>query len=161
MVVLYNQSPYSPVYTVSGIFGSTYRMLSNIRVAFCYMDKDMMRKILTTMVCPRLEYAAVVWFPHMKKLKTETRAQQKSGAQELSNGTLGLSNQPSGLQLLNNNGNVERSDCMRKKRVRDVNVVEYLKVVFGNRPKKTRNKVIEKDLRDVGLCREADRDCAA
>ena len=52
---------------ISGIFGSTYRMLSNIRVAFCYMDKDMMRKSLTTMVRPRLEYAAVVWSPHIKK----------------------------------------------------------------------------------------------
>ena len=43
-------------------------MLANIiRVAFHYMDKDMMKKILTSMICPRMEYAAVVWSPNAKK----------------------------------------------------------------------------------------------
>ena len=42
-------------------------MLANIRVAFHYMDKDMMKNILTSMIRPRLEYAAVVWSPHAKK----------------------------------------------------------------------------------------------
>ena len=45
------------------IFDSTFRILSNIRVAFHYMDKEMMNK----MVQPRFEYAAVAWSPHMKK----------------------------------------------------------------------------------------------
>ena len=31
------------------------------------MDKDMIRKILTSMIRPRLEFAAVVWSPHAKK----------------------------------------------------------------------------------------------
>ena len=52
---------------ISGITGSTYSLLSNIRVAFHHMDKDMMKKIMTAMVRPRLEYAVVVWSPHMKK----------------------------------------------------------------------------------------------
>ncbi|MPC68111.1 hypothetical protein E2C01_062304 [Portunus trituberculatus] len=30
-------------------------MLTNIRVAFQYVDKDMMKKIITSMICPRLE----------------------------------------------------------------------------------------------------------
>ena len=38
-------------------------MLSNIRVTFHYMDKEMMSK----MVQPMLEYSVVVWSPHMKK----------------------------------------------------------------------------------------------
>ena len=42
-------------------------MLANIRVAFHHMDKDMMKRILTSMIRPRLEYAAVVWSPHAKK----------------------------------------------------------------------------------------------
>ena len=42
-------------------------MLSNIRVAFHYMDKEMMNEIVTCMMWPRLEYAAVVWSPDMKK----------------------------------------------------------------------------------------------
>ena len=40
---------------INQLFGSTYRMLANIRVAFHYMNKDMMKKILTSMIRPRLE----------------------------------------------------------------------------------------------------------
>ena len=40
----------SPENHINRIFGSTYSMLINIRVAFTYMDKDMMRKIITTMI---------------------------------------------------------------------------------------------------------------
>ena len=39
-----------PEWHISQLFGSTY-ILTNIRVAFHYMDKDMMRKILTSMIC--------------------------------------------------------------------------------------------------------------
>ena len=60
------------------LFGSTYRMVTNIRVAFHYMDKDMMKKILTSMVLPKLEYAAVVWSPNAKKGYKETRKDPKS-----------------------------------------------------------------------------------
>ncbi|MPC29824.1 hypothetical protein E2C01_023075 [Portunus trituberculatus] len=34
-------------------------MLTNIRVAFQFMDKDMMKKIITSMIRPKLEYAAI------------------------------------------------------------------------------------------------------
>ena len=53
-------------------------MLANNRVAFHYMDKDMMKRILTSMIRPRLEYAAVVWSPHAKKGHKETRKDPKS-----------------------------------------------------------------------------------
>ena len=53
--------------------GSTHRMLTNIRVVFHYMDKDMMKKIISTMIRPRLEYAAVVWSPHKKKDVTKIK----------------------------------------------------------------------------------------
>ena len=49
------------------IFGSTYRTLTNIRVAFHYMDKDMMKKTLTSMIRARVEYSAVVWSPNANK----------------------------------------------------------------------------------------------
>ena len=42
-------------------------MLKNIRVAFHYMDTNMMRKIITTMIRPKMEYAAIVWSPYKKK----------------------------------------------------------------------------------------------
>ena len=61
------QDTLSPEWHISKLFGSTYRMLTNIRVAFYYMDKDMMRKSLTIMIHPRMEYAAVVWSPNVKK----------------------------------------------------------------------------------------------
>ena len=50
------QDTLTPERHISEIFGSTYRMLMNIRVAFHYMDKAMMKKIITTMIRPKLEY---------------------------------------------------------------------------------------------------------
>ena len=39
-------------------------ILRNIRMAFHFLDKDMMRKIITTMIRPKLEYAEVIWSTH-------------------------------------------------------------------------------------------------
>ena len=52
---------------VDGIFGDTFRMLRNIRIAFHFLDKNMMKKLLTTIIKPKLQYAEVIWFPHKKK----------------------------------------------------------------------------------------------
>ncbi len=52
---------------INQICRDTYNLVRNIRVAFTYMDKDMMRKLITTMIRPKLEYAEVVWSPHKKK----------------------------------------------------------------------------------------------
>ena len=41
--------------------------LSNIRMAFRFLDKDM-RKIIAAMIRPKLEYAEVIWSPD-KKIK--------------------------------------------------------------------------------------------
>ena len=68
----------SPEQHINGICGSTHRMLSNIRVAIHYMDKDMMKKIIATMILPRLEYAAVVWSPHKKKDVTKIERIQRA-----------------------------------------------------------------------------------
>ena len=38
------------------MFGDTFRMLRNIWMAFHFLDKDMMRKTITTMIRPKLEY---------------------------------------------------------------------------------------------------------
>ena len=37
-------------------------MLRNIQMALHFLDKDMMRKNITTMKRPKLEYAKVVWY---------------------------------------------------------------------------------------------------
>ena len=60
------QDNLSPQKHINGILGDTFRMLRNIRMAFHFLDKDMMRKITTTMIRPKLEYAEVIWSPHKK-----------------------------------------------------------------------------------------------
>ena len=42
-------------------------MLKRIKIAFSYMDMDMMRTLISSLIRPRMEYAAVVWSPHTKK----------------------------------------------------------------------------------------------
>ena len=56
------------------IFGDSFRMLRNIRMAFNFLDKDMMKKTINTMIRPRLEYAELIWSLHKKKhlLKLES-----------------------------------------------------------------------------------------
>ncbi len=61
------QDNLSPEKHINNIFGDAYGMLRNVRTAFNYMDKDTMRKILITMIRPKLEYAVVVWSAHKKK----------------------------------------------------------------------------------------------
>ena len=52
---------------INGIVKSTYALLANMKIAFTYIDEEMLRKILTSYIRPKLEYAAVVWSPHLKK----------------------------------------------------------------------------------------------
>ncbi len=61
------QDDLSPENHINHIFGGAYKMLRNVRTAFNYMDKDMMRKILTTMTRPKLKYEVTVWSPHKNK----------------------------------------------------------------------------------------------
>ena len=65
MVIQDNLSPEK--YILDRIFGDTFRMLRNIRMGFHFLYKDMMRKIITTMIRPKQEYAKVIWSPHKKK----------------------------------------------------------------------------------------------
>ena len=50
---------------------SAYALLANMKVAFTYGDEDTVKKILTSFIRPMLEYAAVVWSPHLKKYITK------------------------------------------------------------------------------------------
>ena len=49
------------------IFGDTFRMLRNIWIVFHFLDEDNMRKIITTMIRPKLEYTEIIWSLHKKK----------------------------------------------------------------------------------------------
>ena len=46
------QDNLSPQKHIDRIFGDTFRMLKNIRMGFYFLGKDMMRKIITTMIRP-------------------------------------------------------------------------------------------------------------
>ncbi len=61
------QDDLSPEKHIDTIFGNAYGMLWNIRMIFQLMNKDMMKKMLTTLIRPKLEYAEVVWSPYKKK----------------------------------------------------------------------------------------------
>ncbi|KAK7066908.1 hypothetical protein SK128_027447 [Halocaridina rubra] len=52
---------------INGIVRATYAFLSNVRVAFRHMDKEMFRNIYVTYMRPKLGYAAPFWNPHFKK----------------------------------------------------------------------------------------------
>ena len=49
---------------VSKFTGETYNLLRNIQLAFSDIDEDMIKKLITSMIRPRLEYAALLWSPH-------------------------------------------------------------------------------------------------
>lgn len=59
----------------------TMNLLRNIRIAFVYLDEEMMRKLIVTMNHPNLEYVALVWWPslekHIRKLERIQRAVTK------------------------------------------------------------------------------------
>ena len=61
------QDNLSPENYIDRTFGDTFKMLRNIWMTFHFLDKDMMRKILITMIRPKLEYAEVIWSPYKKK----------------------------------------------------------------------------------------------
>ena len=42
-------------------------LIANMKRAFLYVDEDMVKKIITAIIRPSLEYGAVVWSPHLKK----------------------------------------------------------------------------------------------
>ena len=49
---------------INKIVRETYSLLKNIRVAFHYLDEEMVKKLIVSLIRPRLEYAAIVWSPH-------------------------------------------------------------------------------------------------
>ena len=57
----------SPENHINKIVGEVYGMLNRIRIAFNYIDVEMLAKIIKVMIRPKLEYAVVVWAPHLKK----------------------------------------------------------------------------------------------
>merc|ERR1712035_47130 len=61
----------SPEKHINKITAETYNLLRNIREAFNYMDEEMIRKLITSLIRPGLEYAALLWSPNLKKTHKE------------------------------------------------------------------------------------------
>ena len=57
----------SPDKHINKITGDTYHLLRNIRMAFKYLDEEVINKLITSLIRPKLEYEAVIWSPHKKK----------------------------------------------------------------------------------------------
>ncbi len=55
-----------------------HNLQANVRVTFTYIDEEMVKKKITSFIRPTLEYAAVVWSPHLKKTHKEIREGTKS-----------------------------------------------------------------------------------
>lgn len=55
-----------------------YSSLVRLRLAFNYMDADMLRKILIYIIRPQLEYAAVVWSPYKVKDRNKLERVQRA-----------------------------------------------------------------------------------
>ena len=52
---------------INKITGEAMNLLRRVRMAFSYLDTEMMKKLISSMIRPRLEYAETVWSPHKKK----------------------------------------------------------------------------------------------
>merc|ERR1711917_20946 len=52
---------------IAGIIKRAYACWAKVKLAINYMDLKMARTIITQYIRPGLEYAAVVWNPHLKK----------------------------------------------------------------------------------------------
>ena len=50
----------SPEKHINKITGDTYQLLRNIRMAFKYLDEEMINKLITSLIRLKLEYAAVI-----------------------------------------------------------------------------------------------------
>ena len=61
------QDNLSPEGHINKIVGEGLAIVANIRATFTYLDVDIVKKIIESILRPKLEYAQVVWAPHLKK----------------------------------------------------------------------------------------------
>ena len=52
---------------INQITGQMHNLVANMKIAFTYVDTNMARKIITTFIRPKLEYASVAWNPWLQK----------------------------------------------------------------------------------------------
>ena len=52
---------------INRVVGEAMSLLRRVKMAFSYVDTDMIKTLISSMIRPRLEYAATVWSPHTRK----------------------------------------------------------------------------------------------
>ncbi|XP_076059106.1 uncharacterized protein LOC143035878 [Oratosquilla oratoria] len=57
----------SPKKHINKTVGETYNLFKSVKVAFNCLDEVMVKKILVTLIRPRLEYSVTLWTPSTKK----------------------------------------------------------------------------------------------
>ena len=123
------------------------------------MDQNMMKKIITTMIRPKLEYAAVVWSPHLKKdIKKLERIQRIATKMVPDLKDLTYEDRLKELELLTLQNRRERGDLVMmykiisgKEKLDLENLVILAEDRDGNRRTRGHSKKIEKSqcIRDV------------
>ena len=61
------QENLSPEGHINKIVGEGLAIVANIRSTFAHIDETLMVKVIKSILRPKLEYAQVVWAPHLKK----------------------------------------------------------------------------------------------
>ena len=61
------QNDLSPEGHINKIVGEGLAIVSNIRATFVHLTEHLVKKIIEIILRPKLEYAQVVWAPHLKK----------------------------------------------------------------------------------------------
>ena len=71
----------SPEKHISRIPGNAYELLRNIKVAFTYIDEDVIEKLIMTQIHLKLEFATRVWSLNNNNLgKTRKNAEDNNKA---------------------------------------------------------------------------------
>ena len=63
------QSNLSPEGHFNKVVGEGLAIVANIRTTFTHLDEKLIKKVIESILRPKLEYAQVVWAPHLKKHK--------------------------------------------------------------------------------------------
>ena len=53
-------SDVSPGRHINKIMGEIFQLLKNIKIALAFLDENMMKKIISSMIHPRLKYTAII-----------------------------------------------------------------------------------------------------
>ena len=61
------QNNLSPEGHINKIVGEGLAIVANIRTTFTHLNEALVRKVIESILRPKLEYAQVVWAPHLKK----------------------------------------------------------------------------------------------